>query len=765
MKKILSLLIVLFNLSILFSQTTLIPYGSTWKYLDNGTYPGATWISTSFTDASWAAGAAELGYGDNDETTVVSYGSSSSNKYITTYFRKTITISNPAAYNAYAVECKYDDGVVVYINGTEVGRSDMPSGTITNSTLATASVENKLVNFTVSNTLFISGTNTIAVEIHQNTAGSSDISFDFRLSANIVSNPNLVRGPYLQSVGPQQAVIRWRSLNNEIGQVKYGLISNNLNQTVSESYPAKDHIITIPNLTPQTKYYYSIGSTAGNVLEGDTNNYVITQPVSGTTGKYRFWVLGDCGSGYQEQKDVRDNYINYVGAGKTDGCILLGDNAYFDASDSSYQFSFFDIYKQQFKNMPIYQAPGNHEYMTTVGDHYQQNPSIPYFHIFSAPTSGECGGVPSGSQAYYSFDVGNVHFLSLDSYGKESISDWRRMYDTTGPQAMWVKQDLATNTLPWVVLYWHHPPYTMGTYDSDADAFLTKVRQNFIKMVERYNVDLIVCGHSHVYERSKLMQGHYGYENTFNANTHHLSSSSGLYDGSPNSCLYVKNNNAKGIIYSVAGSAGKVGGISGTSWPHDAMYFSNKTETGALIIEVENNKLEGKWLCEDNVMRDKFTIMKNVNQSHSYTINAGSNINLTASWPGSYSWSHNSSTTQTVNVSPIVNTTYIVNDQYSCIADTFHVTVIPATIINENNLNNNCDVIMQNGTIALIKPDFSSEYKSAISLYDITGRLIYKSQSVLYKNEIQVNLSHLETGNYILNISNSEFDKSFKIFR
>jgi hypothetical protein len=108
-------------------NTSLIAYGSSWKYLDKGTNQGTTWRSITFIDATWASGNAQLGYGDGDEATVVSYGSSSTNKYVTTYFRKTITVTDTSQFNGYTLNLKRDDGAVVYINGTEVFRSNMPT--------------------------------------------------------------------------------------------------------------------------------------------------------------------------------------------------------------------------------------------------------------------------------------------------------------------------------------------------------------------------------------------------------------------------------------------------------------------------------------------------------------------------------------------------------------------------------------------------------------------------------------------------------------
>src|SRR4030095_7709619 len=132
------------------------------------------------------------------------------------------------------------------------------------------------------------------------------------------------------------------------------------------------------------------------------------------------------------------------------------------------------------------------------------------------------------------------------------------MYDTTGAQAQWIKKDLEAfkNTKRgWVVAYWHHPPYTMGSHNSDKEDDLTMIRERFIRILERYGVDLIICGHSHLYERSRLMNGHFGPEASFNATANNLNASSALYDGSTNSCPYIKDSATnRGTVYVVSGS-------------------------------------------------------------------------------------------------------------------------------------------------------------------------------------------------------------------
>src|SRR5687767_6425283 len=112
------------------AQTSLITYGSNWTYLDNGSDQGTAWRSLSFNDGSWKTGNGKFGYGLSGLMTVVSYGPSPSQKYITTYFRKTIVLTDPSSFTSFTAGVLRDDGVVVYVNGVEVYRSNMPKGSI-----------------------------------------------------------------------------------------------------------------------------------------------------------------------------------------------------------------------------------------------------------------------------------------------------------------------------------------------------------------------------------------------------------------------------------------------------------------------------------------------------------------------------------------------------------------------------------------------------------------------------------------------------------
>ena len=491
----------------------------------------------------------------------------------------------------------------------------------------------------------------------------------------------LMRGPYLQVATDHSIIIRWRTNALTRSVVTYGTTEGQLDMAAEDSTLTFEHKVQVTGLKPRTKYYYSIGGGNGDTLQMDADNYFVTMPVPGQEGPLRIGVFGDCGNNSPNQRNVRDQVISYLQDKPMDAWILLGDNAYSSGTDPEFQEKFFNIYKDNLlKKYPLFPAPGNHDY----SDLYrfratsQGTKDIAYYQNFSMPTNGEAGGVPSKTQAFYSFDIGNIHFLSLDSYGKEDEAT-TRMYDTLGAQVQWIKKDLEAfkNTRRgWVVAYWHHPPYTMGSHNSDKEGELVKIRENFIRILERYGVDLILCGHSHLYERSRLMHGHYGMEESFDSAKHNLSGSSALYDGSDNSCPYIKDpvTNA-GTVYVVTGSAGAQGGKQAT-YPHDAFYYSYNEKGGASMLEVDGNKLELKFICADGEIRDHFVMMKDVNKTTTINLKKGQSATLTASFAGSYKWNKGKSTERSITVKPLAGkTVYEVQDNYTCVKDVFIVNV------------------------------------------------------------------------------------------
>jgi hypothetical protein len=166
-------------------NTPLVPKGAMWKFLDNGTDQGTAWRGPGFNDNAWASGPAQLGFGDGDEATVIN-GGPSTNRFVTTYFRRSF-VATPAAFSNLSLRVLRDDGAIVFLNGVEVFRSNMPTGMVSYVTNASSGVNGaeETTTFFATNLspgLLANGTNVLAVEIHQVNATSTDLSFDLELA-------------------------------------------------------------------------------------------------------------------------------------------------------------------------------------------------------------------------------------------------------------------------------------------------------------------------------------------------------------------------------------------------------------------------------------------------------------------------------------------------------------------------------------------------------------------------------------------------------
>lgn len=177
------------------APSTLVATGAIWKYRDNGIDPGASWTTAAYNDAGWNSGAAQLGYGDGDEATTISYGADLNNKHITTWFRHALTVADARDVRGLTLRVLRDDGAIAYLNGVEVFRSNLPPGPVNASTPALLAVagadENTFHVATVDPALLTTGTNVLAVEVHQSSGNSSDLSFDAELTAVVSAPPTL----------------------------------------------------------------------------------------------------------------------------------------------------------------------------------------------------------------------------------------------------------------------------------------------------------------------------------------------------------------------------------------------------------------------------------------------------------------------------------------------------------------------------------------------------------------------------------------------
>ena len=597
MKKTLFLFIYLIQV-VNASEDILINKNASWKYLDNGSNQFSAWNTVNFDDSSWLSGNAKLGFGGvNNSTVLNNHQSPTQTGAATWYFRKVFTID---ASNEYA-QIKYnllrDDGAVIYLNGVEIGRSNMPSGEIDYQTLAIRSVfgdaESEYIpsEFIVSN--LTAGQNVIAVEIHQRRLSDSDIGFNFELSA---TTNTISRGPYLQSQSPESIVIKWRTVSEENSRIIWGIDVDNLTNTLIDETITTEHEMTINGLIADSKIYYSVGTTSTIHTSINDDYSFIVPPTHGSHKPVRLWVLGDSGTANSVSRAVRDAYYNYQPETKTNLWLMLGDNAYTDGADAEYQKALFEMYPTMLSSSTLWSTIGNHE---RVSANSITETGV-YYDVFTFPktarTDGFSTGADSGTEAYYSFDYANIHFIVLESSTPDN--NFR-----TG-MINWLTSDLAESSSDWTIALWHHPPYAKGSHDSDSEGFLSYTRENFLPLLENKGIDLVLSGHSHAYERSWLIDSHYGVSETFNPIFHVVSN---------NPTQYTKpilgQNTHAGTIYVVNGTSG-TNGVERTI-AHPAMRnLAPLAQAGSLVIDVNAGVMEVKFLNSEGQISDEFSIHK-----------------------------------------------------------------------------------------------------------------------------------------------------------
>jgi len=405
----------------------------------------------------------------------------------------------------------------------------------------------------------------------------------------------VLRGPYLQSSTEHGVTVCWRTADAGESRVWYGTGPDQLTMVALGDGVETDHAVEIAGLDPGTTYYYAIGDEDGVLAGGDGQHSFRTHPIVGTRDRVRIWAIGDSGMANDDARDVRDAFLGY-GPGEADVWVTMGDNAYLVGSDSEHQRAVFDMYPMILRDTAVWPTLGNHDVFSAD----VATETGPYFDIFSLPRDGRAGGVASGTEAYYSIDYGNVHFVFLDT--SES--------DRTPGSAMlgWLAQDLAATEQDWLIGVWHHPAYSEG-HDSDDEPESIDVRTHILPMMEAAGVDLVLTGHSHTLERSMLVNGHYGLSGTFDAETMALDAGDGRFDGNgayakPNAGL----NANEGTVYVVAGSSGR---LDAGDYDHPANNV-NVNELGSMVIEIEGDRLDAVFLNNEGDVRDRFSITKGI---------------------------------------------------------------------------------------------------------------------------------------------------------
>ncbi len=291
--------------------------------------------------------------------------------------------------------------------------------------------------------------------------------------ARTIAGRQIRRTPYLQNVTPTSGVVGWvttgggetvtvTTVDGTPVQAAAGRSEVAVTRTANEQQVWAE----LTGLQPDTVYCYEVTDGAERLIERAGFR---TAPTADAQ-RVRVLAFGDSGGGGSDQHAL----ASWMRAFPYDVIIHTGDVAYDDGTIAELEDNVFGVYADLFRHVPFFPAAGNHDHRTLRG--------APFRDVFSLP------GAPG--ETWYAFDWGPVHFVALDTEAD---------YAT---QVRWLDEDLARSTAPWTIVYLHRPPYSSGNHGSD-----TALRAHLAPVVERHDVQLVLAGHDHDYERMKPQNG------------------------------------------------------------------------------------------------------------------------------------------------------------------------------------------------------------------------------------------------------------------
>ncbi len=461
----------------------------------------------------------------------------------------------------------------------------------------------------------------------------------------------IIRGPYLQKLTSESIVVRFRTDVPTKVFVQYGAEANQVNLRQDNYLFTAEHIVTLSKLKSNTKYFYEIfeETTKGYKKlsnEKDTEYSFITAPEANEQNGLNIWVLGDPGiqSEPEFSKDrrkdqilVRDSFFTYLKKNqiKKPGLILtLGDNAYSFGTDEEFQKGFFEMYTGILPNTPLYTTFGNHDagirkdFIAFSARSYPK-PRGTYYDIFSLPDK----------KAYYSFDYGPVHFIVLDSFdsiweeplagieGRERV--WTKYSKESNLMLSWFENDLNLNKSLWTIVAFHHPPYIDEEKKSGKkELWQAWTNAYLVPLVEKYKVDLVLCGHVHNYQRSYPILSKLSKEGETEITNKESSEMDEpikygffynkentlgplklpKYEASVESTSVKRYMKGTGTIYTILGSSGSA--FKGVPKKKNSIFYVSTKKAGSILLTIDQKRLEVKFITNRAEVLDEFSIQK-----------------------------------------------------------------------------------------------------------------------------------------------------------
>ncbi len=532
---------------------------------------------------------APLGFGDDDIATEVARPADADQAAI--FLRHAFEVAAPDEVKGLVLELRVDDGARVFLNGSEVLRSNMVGGRrIDAQTRAPRSIggdeEDRFVRHALPAGRLRAGRNLLAVALH-NTRPDGDLVFDAALIAQAAEDaPLLLRGPYLQRLTDTSVSIRFTTSRETVGRVRFVTQPDGQTQVSAESPRGLEHEIVLEGLEPGTEYGYGIDAD-GFELAGLRHHCAFrTAPTPGQGAPLRLWVTGDPGTGNKYARAVRDAYQSWAGRRPADLWLSLGDSAYPSGTPADWQANFFDVYGRALRRTPFLPAVGNHDVNAV-------SPLTGETHLFEAMTLPD---ETSGTESYHEARWGRVQLLALDSDKSDRTP--------TGPMLRWLAERVVADAdaIDWRVVYLHHTPFSRGTHHDDRELQSRDIRAHAVPILEQAGVDLVLSGHSHGYERSHLLRG--PHPGTWHFEAGRTAAQAEREDGVD--VHRTGEGGQEGTLYVVAGSAGQTG--PGTyDHPNMAVSFEGH---GSLVIDIDGCRLDARFVDDEGEVRDAFAIEK-----------------------------------------------------------------------------------------------------------------------------------------------------------
>jgi len=347
-----------------------------------------------------------------------------------------------------------------------------------------------------------------------------------------------------------------------------------------------------------------VGATGDPLAGGDADHYFETSLATGSTEHLRILYITDLhnvGPGWEATLAA---YFNFVGDNKADIVLTGGDNSGNGGSDAEWVVTL-NALSTLARNTPIFFAPGNHDWTAITGSD-PDGPTGPYFDLLTLPDAAQAGGEASGTEKYYSFDYGNVHFVELDHDGSGH---------GLGAHYNWAATDMAATTQEWTIVYGHIPPYSKCKRDSDVDLQSIGVREVWLPMMEPLGFDLMLSGHMHCYQRTYFINGHHGDDDTYAAG-HEIMGGRGGCCGMYYSKVGGGPVANSGAVYMIASSMNMV---QGGTWDLNAAVLTidgDSNTAGApdrqhsVVIDIQDQLMDVHVIRQNGQQMDAFQIRK-----------------------------------------------------------------------------------------------------------------------------------------------------------